>query len=369
MKIRVQVFLLLTIVALIALFVGKYVASVDNSSLLLSVGGVLGVVAAIASFWANQSTRSTNQLTQDLQQITAQYNSLEADLGTITIVKERMESELAMGRQIQMNLLTLTFPSFPKRKDLDLYAILKPARELGGDFYDFYFFREETSYFLEENRFFFCVGDVSGKGVPAALFMAVAKSLIKSQASHSLSPAKILTYVNQVISVENPFCMFVTLFLGVLNLTNGELIYTNAGHNPPFIRRQSGELEPLADRHGAAVGVIEDLTYKETRTSLSPGDVLVVYTDGVTEAMDPQHNLFSEERFVDLLQSASYTSAEEVVDLTMEKVYQFQGGAEQADDITVLSLRFLGNPAAKEGELRELGIKSEVLSNLREVWE
>jgi sigma-B regulation protein RsbU (phosphoserine phosphatase) len=282
-----------------------------------------------------------------------------------------MESELAIGRDIQMNMLTLTVPSFPKRNDLNLYAALLPAREVGGDFYDFYFFRRDTSYLylLEGNRFCFCVGDVSGKGVPAALYMAVTKTLIKSQANIDLSPSKILSHVNQVLSADNESCMFVTLFFGVLNLVNGELVYTNAGHNPPYIQRQDGSLTELDKGHGPAMGVVENLAYKESKTMLQTGDILLAYTDGVTEAMDSQKNLFSDERLISFLKTRSFQSSEDIINATLASVAQFQGEAEQADDLTLLAVQFLGEPEAQQDDLLELSIRDEVLSNLREQWE
>ncbi|MCZ6484110.1 MAG: SpoIIE family protein phosphatase, partial [Acidobacteria bacterium] len=142
--------------------------------------------------------------------------------------KERMENELNVGRDIQMSMVPLTFPYPPDRDEFLVYAKLKPARELGGDFYDFYF--------VDERRFFFCIGDVSGKGVPAALFMAVTKTLIKSRTGEDCSTASILTHINDELSKDNSSCMFVTLFAGILDVTTGEFIYTNAGHNPPYLR-------------------------------------------------------------------------------------------------------------------------------------
>ncbi len=283
-----------------------------------------------------------------------------------TAAKERMESELQIARDIQMNMLITGCTPCYKHKDLAIYTALKPAREVGGDFYDLYFRRENLSYLFEENRFCFCVGDASGKGVPAALFMAVVKTLLKSQAYIDLSPAKILTHVNDVISADNPSCMFVTLFFGVLNLADGELVYTNAGHNPPYIRRHDGTVEPLNQRHGAAVGVLEGLVYREDKTTLTNGDILIAYTDGVTEAMDGEKNLFSDQRFLDLLKTGTYSSAEEVINLTIEAIADFQGEAEQADDLTMIAIQFLKQPVAEEP--LDLAINNEALSSLRKQW-
>lgn len=314
-----------------------------------------------------QRSDEIGELARGLQQMKAELEQSIDALKQASAEKERMESELQIGRDIQKNMLTLGFSAFPKHKNLEVYAILQPAYEVGGDFYDFYLRNENLSYLFEGNRFCFCVGDVSGKGVPAALFMAVIKTLIKSQSYIDLSPANILTHVNEVTSADNPACMFVTLFFGVLNLTEGELVYTNAGHNPPYIRRRNGSLEPLDQRHGSALGIIEGLTYTESRTLLETGDILITYTDGVTEAMDSQHNWFSSERFSDLLQASQYSSAQEVVTLTTEAIRQFRGTAEQSDDLTMLALQFLGEPTSQKNSL-DLAINSKALSSLRQGW-
>ncbi|MDX2228040.1 MAG: PP2C family protein-serine/threonine phosphatase [Leptolyngbyaceae cyanobacterium bins.349] len=401
MKIEIKVFTLLVSVAFIALVVGHYAPF----SMMASIVGLMLLSAGMATFYSRTITiplqtlmqwaiaRSQNEyqelthsirsstlatlaahrrdeigrLAQALQGMQNEWEMAIAQLQQSSSAKERMESELRIGREIQMNMLTLGFSAFPKHKDLEIYAVLEPAQEVGGDFYDFYFRRENLSYLFEENRFCFCVGDVSGKGVPAALFMAVIKTLLKSQSYIDLSPANILTHVNEVISADNPMCMFVTLFFGVLNLTEGELVYTNAGHNPPYIRRRDGSIEQLNQRHGAALGVLPGLTYTESRTSLQMGDILITYTDGVTEAMDVEQHWFSDQRFCELLRSGNYNSAKEVVALTTRAITAFQGDAEQSDDLTMLALQFLRPPSLK-GDSAEIAINSEALSSLREGW-
>lgn len=391
MKIEVRVLILLAAMTIATLGISNSITFITPSQASLSALLLTAVIIAATYFFARSITQPLRSLIEhangtkfveppkpldhaqdELGEVADAFGRIEAalqqsieHLEQTVAIKERMESELTIGRQIQMNLLTLTFPSFPKRKNLDLYATLKPAREVSGDFYDFYFYREHKSFLLEANRFCFCVGDVSGKGVPAALFMAVTKILLKSQADQHASPATILSNVNQATSLDNPSCMFVTLFFGVLNLLNGELVYTNAGHNAPYVQRQTGELEQLHDRHGPALGIVEDRVYRESRTMLNAGDLLIVFTDGVTEAMDRRQNLFSEQRFVELLKSKSYSSAQEVIQFTTDAVDQFQGDAEQADDLTMLSLRFLND----EEERSKLSLKKDLLSSLRDKWE
>jgi sigma-B regulation protein RsbU (phosphoserine phosphatase) len=263
-----------------------------------------------------------------------------------------MESELNIGREIQMSMLPLEFPAFPDRSDFDVHAALHPAREVGGDFYDMFL--------VDDNHFCFSIGDVSGKGVPAALFMAVCKTLIKSRAANDLSPASVLSHVNSELSHRNESCMFVTVFLAILDLGTGDLAYSNAGHNPPYLKRPSGELVRMDQRHGPIIGAAEGLAYKQDHLNLSTGDLLFLYTDGVTEAMDIRNQLYSDDRLEGLLASQEFSSAEQSVQAGVDDVWAFQGDAEQADDITVLSLLFSGRTEAVESHRLELKIFNRV---------
>ncbi len=270
-----------------------------------------------------------------IRKLDEQKELLGAAYGIIKAQKERMESELNVGREIQMSFVPDS-SSLPDRIEFSICATLEPAREVGGDFYD--------SYFLDEERFCFCIADVSGKGVPAALFMAMAKTLIKSRAADDRSIASILTHVNDDLSVDNQACMFVTVFAGILNIRSGELVYTNAGHNPPYIRKKGGALQRLDQRHGPVIGAMEGMVYKEERDTLEPGDLLFLYTDGVTEAKDPEHRLFSEDRLKDLLTAKSTKGVQTAVDHTVAAVRAFEREAERTDDVTVLALEFHGRP-------------------------
>lgn len=246
---------------------------------------------------------------------------------------ERMEGELNVAGEIQMSMLPLKFPAFPEREDIDIYAKLIPAREVGGDFYDFYF--------IDEENFCFVVGDVSGKGVPAALFMAVTKALLKAGASNERSTAKILTHVNNEISKDNDNTMFITVFMAILNTTTGYLVYSNAGHNPSFVlQKDGGKLLKLSDLHGLVIGAMEDIEYKETVLQLNRGDSIFAYTDGVTEAQDQQRNLYSENRLIKYLSDYKFIDCKELVNNVVGDVISYENGAEHADDITVLNVHF-----------------------------
>jgi len=250
--------------------------------------------------------------------------------------RQRMADELDVGREIQMGMLPLIFPAFPQRHEFSVFASLNPAREVGGDFYDFFF--------IDDDHFCFCVGDVSGKGVPAALFMAVTHALIESRATDDQSPASILAHVNGDISRHNEASMFVSVFLAILDLRTGQFSYANAGHNPPYIKRRDGTLDRLDQFHGPVIGAVEDLSYQEGSGCLSLGDMFFLFTDGVTEAMNRQKQLYGEERLVDLLSSRDHKSAESLTLAVVDDVQDFEAGADQADDVTILSLQYFGAP-------------------------
>jgi sigma-B regulation protein RsbU (phosphoserine phosphatase) len=263
---------------------------------------------------------------------------------------KRMKGELDIGRDIQMSMLPLIFPAFPDHKEFSVYATLHPAREVGGDFYDFFF--------LDDSRLCFCVGDVSGKGVPAALFMAVTKTLIKSRSSNDFSTASILSHVNEEMSKDNISSMFVTIFICIMDINTGEMIYTNAGHNPAYLRRTDGNLERLDIRHGPVIGAVDGLDYKENKLNICCGDSILLYTDGVTEAMNEKKTLFSENRLVEFFSTFKSESVEILVDSLVKTVKDFEGKADQADDITVLAFKYLGKPLREKSAIFNITIKN-----------
>ena len=266
--------------------------------------------------------------------------------------KERMQDELNIGRDIQMSMLRQDFPVYPDRDEFDLAATILPAREVGGDFFDFFF--------VDQDRLCLCIGDVSGKGVPAALFMAVGKTLIKSRALSDDSPASVMTYVNDALCEGNESCMFITLFLAFLNVKTGELVYSNAGHNPPNVRRSDGSVDRLSDRHGPVAGAMEGLAFKESKVSIGQGDALIFYTDGVTEAMDSEGALFEERRLEELLASKAFNGSADLNESIMTAVKQFEQDAGQADDITLLSLIFKGDPSADLGKSFNMSVVNDL---------
>jgi len=257
-------------------------------------------------------------------------DQLQSAFDIIKKHKERMQQELNVGRDIQMSMLPVEFPPFPDRTEFSIHALLQPAREVGGDFYDFFF--------VSDDEICLVLGDVSGKGVPAALFMAVTKTMIKTQASDDSSPASIVTRVNEELSADNPACMFVTLFVAIVNVRSGELRFTNAGHNPPYILRSDGKLDCLDQRHGPIIGAVEGVAFREDQVQIGMQDTLLLFTDGITEAMDTSDQLYSEARLEEFLKKSDNTP-DRLTGEVLQAVEQFATGAEQADDITLLAFR------------------------------
>jgi len=263
------------------------------------------------------------------------------ELTETTAAKERIESELSIAREIQMSILPKIFPPFPKRSEFDIYATIEPAKEVGGDLYDFFF--------VDDDHICFLIGDVSGKGVPASLFMAVTKTLFKASTEKGLLPGEIVSKVNNELSKDNDTCMFVTLFCGILDTRNGEVLYSNAGHNPPLIIKKGERPNYLKKSGGMAIGVMEGMDYPTAKLHLQPGEYLYMYTDGVTEATNTKEELFSEERLRNDLSKIQDKPIQDVVSDIMLKIDSFSMGMPQADDITMMVLKYIGTDP-KKGE-------------------
>ena len=249
------------------------------------------------------------------------------------VEKERMEEALRLAHDIQMNMLPKNFPPFPDRHEFDIFAAIAPAKEVGGDLYDFFF--------IDDDHLCFAVGDVSGKGVPASLFMAVTKTLFKATAGNGGTPGEILARLNTEICRDNESCMFVTVFCGILNIRTGQVDYSNGGHNLPYYLHHSG-VSPLDNTGGRALGLVEQSPYATGRMMLGPGEALLLYTDGVTEAMDPSETLYSDQRLAQFLASNRSSSPRQIIGDLVSDVRHFAGGAPQSDDITALALLYFG---------------------------
>ena len=243
-------------------------------------------------------------------------------------------TELRTATQIQEAMLPNVFPPYPERSEFDLYASMDPAREVGGDFYDFFF--------VDDDHLCLVMADVSGKGVPAALFMMATKIILANNAKMGKSPAQILGDTNASICANNREEMFVTVWLGILEISTGRLVAANAGHEYPALRRADGSFELYKDKHGLVIGAMEFSKYREYELRLQPGDRLFVYTDGVPEATDAQNRLFGAERMLAALNENAAGTPEELLKAVRRAVDEFVQGAEQFDDLTMLCLAYRG---------------------------
>ena len=247
---------------------------------------------------------------------------------------ESIKGDLAIAREIQQAILPRIFPPFPENAEqLDIAALMNAAKDVGGDFYDF--FR------IDNQRIGFVVADVSGKGVPAAIFMAVSRTLIRATGVRGVSPAECISYSNELLAQESANSMFVTAFYGIYNLTTGQVTYTNAGHNPPYLMKADGTILQLPFSSDLVVGAIDDFKYSEETLQLEHGDTLLLYTDGVTEAINSGDEEFGEQRLQAVLAQLTSNSSQDIIERIKACVSDFAGEAEQSDDITLLAIKRL----------------------------
>ena len=253
------------------------------------------------------------------------------------------ETELNMATEIQMSMLPLTFPAFPDRSEFDIYASMDPAKEVGGDFYDFFL--------IDDDHLATVIADVSGKGVPAALFMMSSKILLNDHATIGGSPAEILERVNKLVYANNKAHMFVTVWLGILEISTGKLTSASAGHEYPMIN-VNGKYELLKDKHGLAIGAMPNSKYKDTEITLKKGDSVFVYTDGVAEATDANNELFGTDRTLEALNAIQAgVSQKEILAGVRSAVDAFVKEAPQFDDLTMLGLKYFGPKTSSESEM------------------
>ena len=252
------------------------------------------------------------------------------ELKTTTAQKASIESELKVAHEIQMSMLPKTFPPFPERSDIDIYGLLTPAKAVGGDLFDFY---------IQDDTLFFCIGDVSGKGVPASMFMAVTRSLFRNVSHRIKEPHLVCNAINESMSQGNEMYMFVTLFVGVLNLKTGLLRYCNAGHNPPLLIGQDVSLLPCESN--TAIGLFPEMEFVEQEVTLEPQTTLFLFTDGLNEAQDSQYAQFGDDRIMSVAEAwhrDGQVKTETLITKMGEAVHAFVGDAEQSDDLTMLAI-------------------------------
>lgn len=256
------------------------------------------------------------------------------NLRAVTKEKERIGAELNVATQIQANMLPSIFPAFPERSEFDIYATMTPAKEVGGDFYDFFL--------ADENHIAIVIADVSGKGVPAALFMVIAKTLIKNRTLMGGTPAEILEDVNNQLCEGNEAELFVTVWLAIVEISTGKGVASNAGHEYPVLKRKDGDFELIKNRHSPAVATMEGLHFRQVEFELNPGDRLYVYTDGVPEATNAANELYGTDRMVDFLNKNKDATLQDILHGMKDDIDVFVDGAPQFDDVTMLGFDYFG---------------------------
>lgn len=273
-------------------------------------------------------------LAESIEQMGEDINTYMTNLAAITAEKERIGVELSMAREIQASMVPRNFPVFPDRTEFDIYASMAPAKEVGGDLYDFFL--------IDEDHLAIVIADVSGKGIPAALFMMVAKFLIKNTAESGVGPGAVFESVNHHLCENNDANMFVTAWMGVLTISSGKMVCVNAGHEYPVICRKGGAYEVLKDKHGFVLAGMDGICYEEYELNLNPGDKLFVYTDGVPEATNAAEEFYGMDRMVEALNEIPDRSSKELLQQVEEGIEKFVAGSEQYDDVTMLAFHYVG---------------------------
>ena len=269
-----------------------------------------------------------------LTSLSKQIEDYRKNLLEMTLQRERVNTELALATRIQTDMMPSSFPAFPDRPEIDIYASMTPAKEVGGDFYDFFF--------VDHDHLALVIADVSGKGIPAAMFMTMTKSMLRTQTAAGHGPQEVLEAVNRLICENNKEKMFVTVWLGILNVNTGELTAANAGHEYPILKAPVGDYKLVKDKHGFVLGGLKRVQYKEYTLTVTPGSRLFVYTDGLSEARNEDRVLFGTDRILQALNSAKDAHPEEVLRTVNEAVARFVDGAEQRDDLTMMCIEYRG---------------------------
>ena len=287
-----------------------------------------------------RSQDEIGELYDSLSQMEEDINTYIREMLAMASENERISAELGLANRIQTGMIPHIFPPFPGRSEFKIFASMNPAKEVGGDFYDFFL--------IDDDHLGLVIADVSGKGVPAALFMMASKIILKSTALLGKSAGEVLTQTNQTICSNNQEEMFVTVWFGILEISTGKLTAANAGHEYPAIKHPDGSFELFRDKHGFVIGGMEGLQYKEYELQLEPGAKIFVYTDGVPEATDKKGEMFGTDRMIDALNKNADAAPEKLLKNVRKTVDGFVKDAEQFDDLTMLCMEYLGPQAAEE---------------------
>ena len=308
---------------------------------------------AAENVMAEQKLRQTIRSRDEIGMLAESIDTMEErihhyveDLKVITAERERISTELSLAARIQNNMLPTIFPAFPDRTEFDIYASMTPAKEVGGDFYDFFM--------VDRDHLCILIADVSGKGIPAALFMMASKIILKNNAMMRKSPATILEHTNYAICSSNEEEMFITVWLGILEISTGKLTAANAGHEYPALKTGDGKFELYKDKHGFVVGGLPGMKYKEYEIQMENGSTIFVYTDGLSEASDEAEQMFGTDRIFTALNNDPEASPKELLTNMSASVAAFVKDAEQFDDLTMLALTYYGPGAPREEKKKEV---------------
>ena len=329
--------IILGVAGLVMLSASVFIISVNIIKPLKKLATAAGKVGAGDLDFALPQLTSRDEVGRLYESFSAMVTSLNEyihELTKSTAERERFEQELKIANDIQMSIIPRTFPPFPDKKEFGLYAYLKPAKEVGGDYYDFFF--------VDEDNLCFAIGDVSGSGVPAALIMAVTRTLIRSRMTTGLLPAEVLRNINNNLVQDNASSMFVSLFMGIFNIKTGVIKYSNAGHNVPLVINSDGTVNYIGESHGKILGIESNYSFENFEKILHPGDLLFMYTDGVNEAENAETEMYSMSRLINLLQNKNSGNPEEITKSALKDVKDFTAGENQSDDITIMVLKYNG---------------------------
>ena len=327
-----QLVLSLTCLSLIFVFVLLPIKKLQNNIRLYKETKDSGMV--IEGLSEIYSRNEIGRLADDTSDMIREIEAHIEKIGAINAEKERISTELNLASRIQEAMLPNVFPPFPDRTEFDIFACMDPAKEVGGDFYDFFL--------IDDDHLGLVIADVSGKSVPAALFMMISKILVNNYAVNGFSPAKTLEAVNRQVCANNKAEMFVTVWFGVLEISSGKLTAANAGHEYPVVKRADGRFELFKDKHGFVIGGMDGVSYKEYELFLTPGSAVFLYTDGVPEAADADGNMFGTDKMLDALNGCGGEAPDALIKCVREAVDAFVKDAEQFDDLTMLCVEYKG---------------------------
>lgn len=316
---------LLVVVTFIARSISRPIKEMARAAEVIATGNLDAPLPAV------ESNDEVGKLAEAFHYMSRSLKEYIAQLTETVAAKERIQSELNIARKIQMSMLPKKFPETDGKEKVDVYALVNPAKEVGGDFYDFHF--------IDDDRMCFVVGDVSGKGVPASLFMAVTKTFLKATVSREQSPEKVLSIVNTELSSQDDQSLFVTVFFGIINIKTGEVFYANGGHNSPMVVGRDGRSVFLKPIGGMVMGVMPGLDFDMGTFVLARGETLFLYTDGVTEAMNEAREQYSEERLEHILKKSAGHNSMGTIEAVLSDVKAFTGSAPQSDDITMFAIK------------------------------